>query len=95
MENIAQKLLLIGGAVRNRVNLPVAADVGQEQLLLRTAAEIRQEATRSNQSAAGGPCRWPPTGIPAGPTTKDSRRSTNCNLSARDATFCPGLVGRR
>ena len=55
MENIAQKLVLIGTLFVTALNLSVPRTWGQEQLLMRTAAEIRQEATRPNQSAAGRP----------------------------------------
>jgi hypothetical protein len=55
MENVTQRLGVIAVMIVTALNLSVPRTWGQEQVLLRTVAEIRQEATRSNQSDAGRP----------------------------------------
>ena len=55
MGNITQRLVVIGMTILSALSLSPRRTWGQDQVLLRTVAEIRQEATRSNQGNAGRP----------------------------------------
>ena len=55
MKNIVQRLLVAAAALATVFGFPAFRAAGQEDLSLRTADEIRQEAVRANQGDAGRP----------------------------------------
>ncbi|MGA2618917.1 MAG: LamG-like jellyroll fold domain-containing protein [Thermoguttaceae bacterium] len=55
MRNLTERLALVAAMILTAVDLSARWAWGQDQVLLRTAAEIAQEATRSNHSDAGRP----------------------------------------
>jgi hypothetical protein len=67
MRNNPQRTRIIAAMIVTALNLSALRTQGQDQVLLRTAEEIRQEATRSNQGDAGRPLplagHWNSSGI--------------------------------